>query len=199
MGTASSYSGIAATVTLPKPSGAAAGDVLVASFTADQNPSISSVPTGWTPIVNGLRVWSGAEVFAYYHVVGTADGTSYSWTTNPAVKWGGGITAYRGVNTTTPLDATVATQVSSGTSITVPGITTASSGAMLIGGAGYDSGTPAITPPTGWSERWEAAGGQITEEADRLQSSAGASGTSTWTFSASKAAGAWQTALKPAS
>jgi hypothetical protein len=192
-------------VALAAPAGRTAGDVLVASFTADQNPTVA-VPAGWTAIVNGLSIASsstaGAKVFAYYRVVGAADPGTYTWTLSKAVKWGGGITAYTGVNTTTPLDSAVATAVNTtytATSITVPGITTASNGAMLIGGLGFDSSNPAATPPTGWTERWEATGGQIAEQADRTQATAGAAGTATWTFSTAKAVGAWRTALKPAS
>ncbi|XAS63716.1 hypothetical protein VUN84_15685 [Micrococcaceae bacterium Sec5.8] len=186
-------------VTLNKPSGTAAGDVLVASFTADKNPA-ASAPSGWTPIVNTLNISSGARVFAYYHVVGSADPASYRWTLSAAVKWGGGMTAYRGVNKTTPLDSKVVTATNTtytATSITAPSITTASNKAMLIGGVGFDSSSPAATAPSGWTERWEAANAQIAELADKVQATAGASGTATWTFSA-KAVSVWRTALKPA-
>jgi PKD repeat protein len=188
------------TVSLPAPAGRAAGDVLVASFTADKNPTVA-VPAGWTAITSGLSIGSGARVFAYYRVVGSSDPATYTWTLSTAVKWGGGITAYTGVNTTTPLDSTVATAVNatfSATSIAVGSITTASNGALLIGGLGFDSSSPAATAPTGWTERWETSGGQVAEQADRIQATAGAAGTATWTFSTAKAVGAWRTALKPA-
>ncbi|MDQ0755116.1 PKD domain-containing protein [Arthrobacter sp. B3I4] len=202
--TTASATTASSTVTLNKPAGAAAGDVLVASITADLAPT-ATAPAGWTAIVNGLGInsssSSGAKVFSYYHVVGTSDPGSYSWTLSTAVKWGAGVTAYRGVNNTTPLDSSVATAVNtsySATSITAPSITTASNGAMLIGGVGFDSGSPGATPPSGWTERWEASGGQIGEAADKPQATAGASGTATWTFSTAKAVAVWQTALKPA-
>ena len=132
----------------------------MASFTADKNPT-AAVPAGWTAIVNGLIIVSsstaGARVFAYYRVVGSSDPATYTWTLGTAVKWGGGITAYTGVNTTTPLDSAVATAVNTtytATSIAVPGVTTASNDALLIGGLGFDSSSPAATPSTGWTERW---------------------------------------------
>jgi hypothetical protein len=189
---------------LAAPAGRTAGDVLVASFTTDLNPTVA-VPAGWTAIVNGLGInsttTSGARVFAYYRVVGSADPATYTWTVSKAVKWGGGITAYDGVSNTTPLDSAVATAVNAtytATSITVPSVTTSRNGARLIGGVGFDTAMPGATAPTGWTERWEAANGQIAEQADRAQATAGASGTATWTFSAAKAAGAWRTALRPA-
>ena len=55
------------TVSLDKPANTAAGDVLVASFTADWNPGVTA-PTGWAPIVKALSINSsssgGAQVFA---------------------------------------------------------------------------------------------------------------------------------------
>ncbi|HEY9357580.1 MAG TPA: PKD domain-containing protein [Arthrobacter sp.] len=206
VGSVSAYSGTtASTVNLSAPSGTADGDVLVASITADLNPTMTSVPAGWTPIVNALGInsspTSGARIFAYYHVVGPADPQSYGWTLSSPVKWGAGLTAYRGVNNATPLDSPVATAVNAtyqATSITAPSITTASPNAMLIGAVGYDASTPGIAPPGGWTERWEAAGGQIAESADSVQPVAGASGTATWTLGAARAVAVWRTALKPA-
>lgn len=189
------------TVSLPAPTGRVAGDVLVPSFTADKNPTVA-VPAGWTAITSGLSIGSGARVFAYYRVVDSADPSTYTWTLSTAMKWGGGITAYTGVNTTTPLDSSVATATNttySATSITVGSVTTASNGAMLIGGLGFDSSNPAATPPSGWTEVWETSGGQVAEQANRVQATAGATGTDTWTFSTAKAVAAWRTALKPAS
>ncbi len=208
VGSVTTYSGTATgTVTINAPAGTAAGDVLVASITGDLNPNMATVPVGWTPIVNGLGInsssTSGARVFVYYHVVGASDPASYMWMLSTAVKWGGGITGYRGVNNTTPLDTSVTTAVDAtynATSITAPSVTTASNGAMLIGGVGCDCASPVISSaPSGWTQRWQAAGGQIAELADRAQTLAGAAGTATWTLSAARAVAAWQTALKPAS
>ncbi|HBH59712.1 MAG TPA: hypothetical protein DDY41_16625 [Arthrobacter bacterium] len=70
---------------------------------------------------------------------------------------------------------------------------------MLIGGGACDCAAPVFTPPSGWTERWEASAGQVAELADRVQATAGASGTVTWTMSAARAVAVWQTALKPAS
>jgi PKD repeat protein len=208
VGSVTTYAGTATgTVSINAPAGTTAGDVLVASITGDLNPTMSGVPAGWTPIVNGLGInsssTSGAKVFVYYHVVGASDPAGYTWSLSTAVKWGGGITGYRGVNNTTPLDTSVGTAVDAtynATSITAPSVTTVSNGAMLIGGVGCDCASPVISSaPSGWTQRWQAAGGQIAELADQAQTSAGASGTATWTLSAARAVAAWQTALKPAS
>jgi len=207
VGSSTTYSGTAVTgVAISAPAGTAAGDVLVAAITADTNPGMASIPAGWTAMVNGLSInsssTSGARVYVYYHVVGASDPASYAWTLSAAAKWGGGITGYRGVNNTTPLDAPVVTALDASynaTSITAPSTTTASNGAMVIGGVGCDCAAPMVSaPPTGWTQRWQAAGGQIAELADKVQATAGATGTATWTLSAARAVAAWQAALKPA-
>lgn len=207
VGSTTTYSSTAVTTAaLSAPSGTAAGDVLIAAITADLNPSMASVPAGWTPIVNALSInsssSSGARAFVFYHVVGSSDPSSYTWTLSSATKWGGGVTAYRGVDNANPLDSSIVTAVDasySATSITGPSVTTASNGAMLIGGVACDCAAPVVSPPGGWTERWEAAGGQIAELADEAQATAGATGTATWTLSAARAVAVWRTALKPAS
>jgi hypothetical protein len=202
------FSGVAVSaVTLAKPAGVAVGDVLVASITTDLNPTMSGVPSGWIPMVNALSVNSsataGARAFAYYHVVGAADPTSYAWTLSASRKWGGGMTSYRGVSTTQPLDTAVVTAVNTsftGVSLALPSITTVSNGAKLISSVALDSGTPSLTtPPSGWVQEWGAGGGQIAAQADKSQPTAGATGTASWTLSAGRALGGWRVALKPAS
>ncbi|WP_210411333.1 PKD domain-containing protein [Pseudarthrobacter sp. NIBRBAC000502771] len=192
------------TASLAVPAGTSAGDVLVAAITVDLNPGLTA-PAGWTAIVNGQSInassTSGARAYAFYKVVGASDPATYNWILSSAAKWGGGITAYRGVNNTTPLDSPVVTAADtsySATSITVGSITTATNGAMLIGGVGCDCSAPVVTAPSGWTERWEAAAGQVAEQADKTQATVGSSGTATWTLSAARAVAAWQTALKPA-
>ena len=195
----------ASAVTLDRPVGTVAGDVLVATISADLNPSVAQVPTGWTAIVNGLSVnssgGSGARLYAYYRVLTSSEPSEYTWSLSAARKWGGGVTAYRGVDTATPLDSAVVTAVNTtytATALTLPSITTASAGAMLVGGVALDSANPAVAPPSGWAEQWESAGGQIAEHASRSQGFAGASGPATWTLSGARAVGGWRVALRPA-
>jgi hypothetical protein len=85
------------------------------------------------------------------------------------------------------------------TSITAPSITTSTNGAMLIGGVACDCASPIVSSaPSGWTQRWQAAGGQIAELADKVQGTAGSAGTATWTLGGARAVAAWQAALKPA-
>jgi PKD repeat protein len=188
-------------VTLTAPASVAAGDLLVAAFSVNERPAVTA-PPGWTPIVSALKPDGGAEVFAYYRVAAAGDaGASWNWTMSTVEKWGGGITAYRGVDGTHPLDVAVATKIDgtgTATSITMPGITTVTNGAMLIGGLGADGATATTTPPAGWTEAFDSVGGKMSEHAYRLQATAGATGSATWTISAGRAMAVWMTALRPA-
>ena len=190
-------------VVVPRPAGVANGDVLVAQFTADANPSVTTAPAGWSTVVTPLSVKTNARVFAYYHVVtdANAEPASYKWALSTAVKWNAGMTAYRGVNTTTPFDTAATTKVNTtaSASMAVPGVTTTKAGALLIGGVGVDSGSVAVTPPSGWTEELESTGVQVTETAHQARPTAGATGTVTWKLDRSMLAAGWVRALRPVS
>jgi hypothetical protein len=191
-------------VTVPKPAGVRTGDVLVAQITADGAPTVSAVPAGWTSVLpSSLAASSGARGFAYYRVVGNAasEPASWTWQLNSARKWGAGMTAFSGVDTSRPLDTTVSTVVDSSygsSTVTVPGVSTTTAGAMLVGGVALDSGSTTVTPPGGWTEGFEAGGVQTAELAFRPAASVGATGNVSWSLSKATAFGGWLTALRPA-
>ena len=81
---------------------------------------------------------------------------------------------------------------------TVPGVTTATDAAMLVGCMGINSGssTIAITGPAGMAEAWDI-GGKRHELDDAVQETAGPSGGRTWQFSSSREWAGWLAALRP--
>jgi PKD repeat protein len=192
-----------AKVTITKPAGVANGDVLIAQVTADGAPSVSAAPAGWTTVVSPMSISSGARVFVYSHVVTNAgaEPASYTWTLSAAQKWGAVLSGFHGVDTTTPFDTAAATKVDTtygATSLAVPSVTTATAGAMLVGGAGLDSSSTAVAPPGAWTETGESSGVQTAELAYQARPTAGATGTSTFGLSKAAAGAAWVRALRPA-
>jgi chitodextrinase len=187
-------------VTIAKPAGVAAGDVLVAQITADANPSISTAPTGWSTAISPRSVGTSARLFAYYHVVGSGDPSSYTWTLSTAVKWNAGIAAFRGVDTSTVWDSAAqgATNTTAASSLAVPAATTVTPGAVVVGGVALNSGSVGVTAPSNWTERLEATGVQVTEVASQPRPTAGSTGTATWTYSSTATSAGWLRALKPA-
>jgi PKD repeat protein len=187
-------------VQLSVPSGTTAGDLLVASVTADAAPNLPA-PSGWTSLAT-LRP-SGASVFTFYHVVTAADAgrTTWTFTLSTAVKWSGGIARYLNVNTSSPIDGTVRSTTSSGavTSVSVPAVTTTTSGALLVGGIGADSGKVAGTPPGGFTESFENALGQLAESAYAPTTTIGSQGAKVWSITGGTVPmAAWTAALRPA-
>jgi PKD repeat protein len=190
------------TVTLRAPSGVSAGDVLVAALTADNTPSVTP-PPGWTLIAGPLKPQSGATILAYFHVVDSGEAAGdYVWALSSAQRWGGGITAYRGVDQSHPRDvaepSTKRDNKGTATSITAPAITTVTDGAMLIGGLGADGRLVNTNPPVGWTEAFDSIEGQMSEHAHQAQSGAGATGPFTWTIESARAVAVWVSALRPA-
>jgi hypothetical protein len=189
-------------VTVGKPAGVVDGDLLISQITADNNPTVTP-PAGWSPVVGPLSIGTSARVFTYYHVVSNAaaESSDYTWTLNSAQKWNAGITAFRGVNTTTPFDTAATTKVDSSATVAtlaVPGVTTVTAGAVVVGGVGANSGASTVEPPAGWAESMEATTIQIAESAYQQRPTAGATGTATWTFSKPVASAGWVRALRPA-
>jgi hypothetical protein len=80
----------------------------------------------------------------------------------------------------------------------VPGVTTVTPGAMLIGGVGLSNPGTAATAPAGWTIASDSLSTQRTVLAYRLTTAAGASGNLVWTLSKSTTAGGWLRALRPA-
>ena len=186
-------------VTVAKPSGTVAGDVLVTCL-ALNGGSVSStgVPVGWTPIA-AVTAISNPHVFGYYRVAGGLEPAGYSWTLAGSVANGAGIARYSGVSNASPLGAAVSVATgASGTSGVVAGVTTGAANAMLVGCVAINSSNTAITvaSPVGMAQAWDV-GGKRHEFADGVQSAAGASGSKSWTFSAGREWAGWLTALRP--
>ncbi|HLF41348.1 MAG TPA: hypothetical protein VI854_07735, partial [Acidimicrobiia bacterium] len=117
----------------------------------------------------------------------------------------GGIAAYSGADGANPVDVhAVRLNTTASTSVTAPSVTTTVAGALVVHlGAVNSEGT--ISPPTGMSERWEAAAPRAGSDrdataaaSDGIQLSAGATGTRSATTSQAGRSIAVTLALRPA-
>jgi hypothetical protein len=186
-------------LTIPRPAGTAAGDVLVASL-ALNGSGVANAPFGWVQMAAVTSI-TNPKLYAYYRVATASEPASYTWSLTSAVANSGGVARYSGVDIANPLASTVSTASSSASVavLTVPGVTTASPEAMLVGAAAINASptTVTITGPTGMTERWDL-GGKRQEYNNAVQPAAGSSGGKTWTFSSARAAAGWLAALRPA-
>jgi hypothetical protein len=144
----------ATTLVLPAPPGVAAGDVMVAVVSSRGNPTITP-PAGWTQVrvdTNGFEMRQGV----YYKVAG-AEPASYTFTLSQTQAAAGGIAAYSGVNTATPIDVSNGVvSAPKATAINAPSVTTTGAGDRVIGFFGMANNT-SVTPPQGLTERFENA------------------------------------------
>ncbi len=174
----------ATTLTINRPGGVVAGDVMVAGIGIRGAPTVAT-PAGWTLIRTDAAGTYTTQAL-YYRVATASEPASYTWSFSKSVPAAGGISAYQGVDTTTPVGVSGATgQNSNTTSIVAPSVTTTVAGAEVIGFFSIGGGN-SITPPAGMTERSEASStagsNHVTwETSDFSQTTAGATGTKTAT------------------
>jgi acid phosphatase type 7 len=181
------------------PAGTAVGDVMVASVNVRGLPTITA-PLGW----NLLRTDVNSTVMTmatYYRVVKVGEPLAYTWSFSLKKAAAGGIVAYSGVDTATPIDASDGLVKASSATITAPSITTTVPETRLVGFFGTATRTT-VTPPAGMTERGDVAstfGTDATlEGSDSVLSAAGASGQQNATAAASARNIGHLVALRPA-
>src|SRR5438128_8386519 len=193
----------ATSIAVNRPAGVVAGDVMIASIDAEGSGSFT-VPSGWS----STGLFSGTAFFGfsgvYFHVAGSSEPASYSWGLGTTRKATGKILSYVGVDPA-PIEVTSTTAgPSSGTSDAAASTpTTVNNTKVLLDFAANDSlGSFTITPPGSTTKRasvFTSGSGSVlgTQAQDLTQATAGATGTKTFTTSASIPWGAITIALKP--
>ncbi|MDQ8043979.1 MAG: WxL domain-containing protein [Solirubrobacteraceae bacterium] len=136
------------TLTLAVPAGTKVGDLLVATVGVGKPPLAD--PAGWTP-VPGLRgtVHSEQELVTWYRFASAPVPASYTFTgTGSPDALAGGIVAFSGVSTTSPISGTPAQTIQSSltTSDVLPNSTGAVAGSMRYSAVGSDDMTTAAYP-----------------------------------------------------
>jgi hypothetical protein len=185
--------GDTATLSLPRPSGVAAGDVLIAhvvlhthSFNADP----LGPPAGW----NEVRVDTDANhvtAGVFWRLATGSEPADYTFTNNSGdttQQATGVVLAYRGLDTIDPIDDdAVATDITGSDTVVAPSLTTSHPGGRLLSLVGvYGNDQGPADPPGSMTERYESTVVSETavievlgEAADEVLPSAGATGTRT--------------------
>jgi hypothetical protein len=190
-------------ITLARPVGTAAGQVMVASIVSNSDDPVSA-PAGWT-LVRADTIPGVLGQTVYVKVAGAAEPSSYTWRLSDYRRVAGGITTYGGVDTTHPIDVQAAAVMGgAGTALTAPSLTTTVADTLLIH-VGAISAEGTLTPPSGMTERWEAASPNFSNSRDVLASAsdgpqpvAGPTGARTVTASRPGPSIAVSLALRPA-
>lgn len=175
-------------ISITRPTNSTAGDLLVAHiFIEDNTDRITStrVPAGWSTAVNQTAGTRAVRQYVHYKVLTTSEPSSYTWYLDAADEVVGMISAYRGIDTTTPIgNISISTNTGASSSVAVPEITVTGAGNFLIYSAGNAAGSTTWTPPTSFAERVESRSSTGTGNisaclADMSPASTGATGTIT--------------------
>jgi hypothetical protein len=183
----------AKTVSLPVPTGLQAGDLLVLNFTAVNRNSgqiAVTVPAGWTLVSERTQYVTNISTYmlmqTYIKPVSLPEPSSYIWSFGE-VSIAAGTVAYAGVSPAGPV-AAVAMAHGIGTEATVPSITPGVEHARLLGFGGMNSKDKATwtghtLQNTLWTVYQHGSGNHqsISGGGDEALTSAGPTGTRTWT------------------
>jgi len=137
-------------LTINKPVGVVSGDVMIASIAIRPDTATVTPPTGWTVV--RTTIYSGTnKLIVYYKVAGGSEGASYTWTMGSSPAYSvGGILAFSGVDTSSPIVAENG-QTDTDEFSSTPSINVTASNTMLVTSHEHHSAY-SWTPPTGMTE-----------------------------------------------
>ncbi len=152
-------------LTLNRPQGLAAGDLLIAYVAVEYADNTVSPPVGW--VMAARQSTSEAlSSLAYYRIATSNEPASYTWTFSESAEASGGIAVYTGVDSSDPLDkwyvygeedhaVTTYGMLYYSSNVNSYGITTTVANARLIFMAAVAAATT-VNPPSGMTAQFTA-------------------------------------------
>ncbi len=141
---------------LATPSGTLSGDVLLAAIAIRPHTVTITAPAGWTLVRRVDNAATNQNSLAVYRRVAAAsEPTTHTFTFSASSGSAGGIVAFYGVDTTTPVDVEAGQTTSSGLAHATPAVVTTVADAMVFTAHGFSS-SATWTPPAGMTETFEA-------------------------------------------
>lgn len=177
------------------------GDLLLASVDFRGNTTVSP-PAGWQLLRKDAAGTDETKI-TYWRVSDGAEPATVRWQFSKAQPAVGSISAYSGVSTTTPIQASAGQVNASSRSITTPSVTTTAPREMVVSLYGIGRGSDLTTPPQLTARSEIASPTTIPYKvaaatADHVATSAGGTGTTTATSSVTGPSVGQTVALTPA-
>lgn len=141
------------TLDVPYPSGVAAGELLTAHFSVNDNDPVTDVPTGWT-LAESWDAGNNLTGCVYYKVATGSESGNVTFTAASTYAAASGmIIRWSGVDTTTPLDTTPVKNTHAGTSLTIqqPSMTTVNNNVLVVSTASIASSGREFFAEDGWT------------------------------------------------
>ncbi|HCS21527.1 MAG TPA: hypothetical protein DIW47_13370 [Bacteroidetes bacterium] len=193
VGSGSALSTGSATLSIPKPAGTSAGDLILIQAAYTTATGSITVPSGFTAYIN-----DGANALEYafcYRIADGTEGSSFSLSSTNTRDWIGSIAVYRNVNPGSPFEAIdylTATMNAGDTSFVAPAvISNLGEGVHLIFGVAKHTGTPAsISAPSGMTGLSDTlAAERLILQASQDLTTSGSTGIKTISFSGAQGGG----------
>ncbi len=158
-----------------RPSGAQAGDLLLASLEIDADPATVTGPAGWSLLMDTPAALGTAKAYhaqVWYKVATASEPTSYSWTVAGAPYVDVAVLDYSGASTASPIDASSGRYVGITATPTTDSVNTAAANDLVVAiFVDYDFGSWTAGP--GMTQRYNV---DSTSAQDAVQAAAGATG-----------------------
>jgi MSHA biogenesis protein MshQ len=192
-------------ISLTAPGGLAVGDVMLVFVTQRNGGAIgySITPAGWTSVLSN-NSGSSIGVTVFRKVANAADvGATFAWRIDRSDRTAAGIAAFRGVDSTVPLEASGSQTNGASTTYTAPSVTTTSANTMLVAFFAAANGDGSVNTVSGMSPAFSTGtgngtGGAVAGGSYATKAAAGASGTKASAGNVSAASIGALVALKPA-
>ncbi len=152
-------SGKVSSLTIARPGGVQAGDVLVAHLSVRVAANASfAAPAGWTLVRRdvGNSAYASLSQVVYFKVAGTAEPASYRWSFTRSGGAAGAVLTYGGVDTASPVVTSSGGFRGNSREMWAPAVSAVADGTLLVGLFG-NSGRWAASPPSGMAERVDVA------------------------------------------
>jgi chitodextrinase len=194
-----------ASISVAKPAGTVAGDVLVGTVTSRVGAAVTiSVPSGWTFVRRDTCTLPGTQMTqaVYVHTASSIEPAWTQWTLSKDASSSAAVVAYRGVDGGSPLVTHSGALARDTTAATAPSVTTSAPQTLVAGSFGR-SGTGSVAAPSGTTQRYSVANGgeypAATFGLDLVPATAGSTGSVTTSSSTASGCAIGQlVALKPA-
>ncbi|MCK8504205.1 cell wall anchor protein [Myxococcus fulvus] len=150
-----------ASLSIPKPSGTAANDALIARVIVRNNISATvTPPAGWTFLRSEQSAFA-IRTWIFYRVAGASEPASYTFGLDATTHMAGSVEAFSGVDPVQPIDVHAGQKNGDSASFTVPDVVTGSAGGLAVWYGSQvwpDATCPAtgIEPPLGFAEAFDA-------------------------------------------
>ncbi len=173
----------ATSVTVTKPAAVVAGDLMLMGLVINSTTPVITPPSEWV-LVTSVPNGTAERTYVYRKLAGGSEPASYQFGFSFNVKSAVGISAYSGVDVSTPVEVFLPLTNASVTAQVAPSVTTLSANTRVVRVWGVKKET-SLTPPAGVTERVDTSStgtGSVTVSiGDAAQATAGASGTATAT------------------